>query len=321
MKNLFTFSLFLISTFANAQTACDSLDFVSIKYSPFTDSVIVVHVENNSSEIFSYPGFVLITDNGDTLAKENVDYFGIGSESVHRLQVRDGVHDPLDNFSGQLELFTGFYDTQVCNWALDRSLCADSPCDSLIIGFQNWGGALVIGDFAWSVVDSSATVVESGVLTMTSNEQYWFRSLCLEPGTYTYGLTALGEPSGGGPTLTVSSSSSFASPSISASLDWFNDPGAEIEFPFYLHCAETESPNGIIEKDSDSVRIMRIGHSLSIASIEPMKQLEIYTSDGKLLGSFFPNNTSFLFLEEPVGGLYLLRVQTTKGWSVSKFIY
>ncbi len=63
------------STTAFAQGPCDALNLVSVGYSPFTDTVIVVSVENNNTtEIFDYPGFVLIDSNGDTVAQEIVNY-------------------------------------------------------------------------------------------------------------------------------------------------------------------------------------------------------------------------------------------------------
>ncbi|MCB9185466.1 MAG: hypothetical protein H6601_01815 [Flavobacteriales bacterium] len=292
MKHLFAFSLFLISTLANAQTVCDSLDFVSIKYSPFTDSIIIVDVENNNpNEIFSYPGFVLLNENGDTLAKESVFYFGIGEESVHSLDVRAGVHDPIDNFTGTLKLYSGFYETFECEWDLDQSLCANAPCDSLVIGFQNWGGALVLGSFAWSVLDSSGTVIESGVLDMTVNEQYWFHGLCLEPGEYSYNLYALGEPSGGGPTMTVSSSTVYAAPTISMPFDWFS--GNVMEVPFYMHCVSSESPNSISETEAERPFIHQTDGQVSLQSRTAMLQIDVISADGKLIGTFSPNTNRF----------------------------
>ena len=131
MKKAILFPILLFATVLFGQDPCDDLSFVSIQYSPFTDTIINVHVENAGAEIFSYPGFVLLAPNGDTLAKEMVNYFGIGAESVHSLDVRDGVHDPLTDFTGTLELHTGFYDVLACDWQLNQSLCADTPCDSL----------------------------------------------------------------------------------------------------------------------------------------------------------------------------------------------
>ena len=320
MKHLFTFSFFLFSLSANAQTVCDSLDFVSVKYNPFTDSVIVVHVENNNtSEIFDYPGFVLLDANDDTLAKETVNYFGIGEESVHSLEVRSGVHNPLDNFEGTLQLYSDFYGTFECEWDIDQSLCADVPCDSVILGFQNWGGALVLGDFAWRVEDESAALVDSGSFTMEANDQYWFRAMCLEPGTYSYSLTALTPPSGGGPTLTVSTSTTFASPNMSVPLDWFNDPGAEIEFPFFQFCAE--SPNGIVSNEQKpNVTIHRKGNNLVVNSEMPIQQFELISMDGKLLHSSSPKTTRVVFQKPISNGLFVVRVITEEG-ATSRKVY
>jgi hypothetical protein len=319
MKHLFTFSIILISSFANAQNVCDLLDFVSVKYSPFTDSVIIVHVENNNqNEIFDYPGFVLLDSSNDTVAVETVNYFGIGEESVHSLAVRPGVYDPLNNFDGTLQLYSGFYDTFECEWDMNQSLCADSPCDSLIIGFQNWGGALVLGSFAWSVLDSTSTVVESGVLDMTANEQYWFHSICLSPGAYSYNLYALGQPSGGGPNMTASSSTTFASPTISMPFDWFS--GNVMEVPFYTHCVSSESPNAISEAEAERPFVHQTDGQVSLQSRTPMFQIDVITADGRLIGTFSPNTNRFNLQTQLPVGLYFFRVQTAEGWSVLKFV-
>jgi len=320
MKHLFAFSLILISTFANAQTVCDSLDFASIKYSPFTDTLIYVHVENNNpSEIFDYPGFVILDANDDTVAVEMVNYFGIGSESVHELSVRSGMHDPQDNFEGTLQLYSGFYDTFECEWDLDQSLCSNQPCDSVILGFQNFGGALVLGDFHWRLDDDGGMLVDSGSFTMEAQGQYWFNKICLEPGAYSYSLTALTPPSGGGPTLTISTSTTFASPTMSAPLDWFNDPGAEIEFPFFEFCAE--SPNGITDKlKQTEIKVLRNGSDLMLQSKEIIISALIYSIDGRLIESLNPNSTAFNLSNHIQHGAYLIRVQTPRGWSVLKVV-
>ncbi len=319
MKYLLTLSLFIVSTFVNAQTVCDSLDFMSIQYSPFTDTVIYVHVQNNNqNEIFDYPGFVLLDANDDTVALEMVNYFGIGQESVHPLNVRPGVHDPSDNFEGTLHLYSGFYDTFECEWDLNQTLCADQPCDSVIIGFQNWGGALVVGDFHWEVADESAAVVDSGSFTMEANNQYWFYGLCLEPGTYTYGLTALTSPSGGGPTLTVSSSTTFASPTMSAPLDWFNNPGAEIEFPFFTFCSP--SPNNIEDVlATSSVSVRQDFQNNQLVSSAPIKSVLIYSSNGQLVSELMPAAT-FVAIPNLAKGVYVASILTQKGSATAKLV-
>lgn len=319
MKHLFTLSILLLSVLAKAQTVCDSLEFVSVQYSPFTDSVVVVEVMNhNSNEIFDYPGFVLLDTNGDTVALETVNYFGIGETSIHSLNVRAGAHDPTTNFEGTLKLYSGFFEDFECEWDLDQTLCADSPCDSLIIGFQNWGGALVLGDFAWSVLDSTNTVIESGVLTMTANEQYWFRGFCLTPATYTYTLYALGQPSGGGPTMTASSNRWYGSAEISQYFDW--NSGNTLEIPFFDFCISESSPNGIEDHQEGSLAISRMGEQIIVSSKTVVKHLEILSADGKLVGNFNPNSDRFVLPANLTNGLYILRTETENGLSVIKFV-
>ncbi|MBI1289319.1 MAG: hypothetical protein GC178_17260 [Flavobacteriales bacterium] len=308
MKHLFAFFLFLISTLANAQTACDSLEFVSIQYSSFTDSVIVVKVMNhNTNEIFDYPGFVLLDDNGDTVALETVNYFGIGQQSVHLLNVRPGVHDSNSTFNGTLRLYSGFFQNLECEWSPDQSFCPNAGCDSLIIGFQNWGGALVLGDFAWSLLDSTNSIIDSGVLTMTANEQYWFKGFCLPHARYSYTLYALGQPSGGGPTMTVAADSWYGSPSISQPFNWSS--GNVLNFQFYDFCNDTEVPNGLQDVSNESpVKVIRNGESLQLRATDAMQMVEVFAANGSLVGIFNPNSDRFTLPTGLQPGLYIVRV-------------
>ena len=319
MKNILLFPVLLIASFAIAQDPCSDLNFVSIQYSPFTDTSIIVHVENNSSELFDYPGFVLIDSNGDTLAKEEVNFFGIGQESVHTLAVRPGVLDPTDDFVGELELHTGFYDTLQCAWQLNQSLCADTPCDSLIITFQNWGGALVLGDFHWIVTDSEQAVVDSGTFTMETQGQYWQHGLCLEPDTYNYSLTALGNPSGGGPVMTASSSSSFAAPSMLEYFEWFNQLTTVMEISFFSFCAEP--PNDVPETSSSETNIHvfqdREKHELVCSAL--VKDILIYSVSGQLVSELTPLSR-IVRLPRLNSGSYIAVLSTNKGEVRTKLI-
>jgi hypothetical protein len=235
------------------------------------------------------------------------------------LDVRTGIHDPLNNFEGRLELHTNFYDNLACSWDLDQSLCADEPCDSLILGFQNWGGALVVGDFQWRLEDENAAIVDSGSFTMTANNQYWFRGLCVEPGSYTYSLTALTSPSGGGPTLTVSNSTSFASPTMSTPLDWFNDPGAQIEFPFFEFCVQ--NPNSVERPVSENeIQVLRNGNDVVLQSKEVVKSAFVYSTNGRLVETLNPNSNRFQLLSGLQNGIYLIQVETVTGLTSVKVL-
>ena len=323
MKRILSLFLFIsLVSFTKAQSPCDDLNFISIGYSPFTDTVVVVAVENNSTtEIFDYPGFILINTNGDTVAKEIVNYFGIGAQSVHSLQVRPVVQDPLENFEGVLQLYSGFYSDFECEWQLNETLCTENECDSIILAFENYGGALVLGDFAWSLFDSTETVLESGTFTMEAQGQHWEKRLCLPKGMYSYTLAALGQPTGGGPTLTVSTSPWFLAPSIQQPFDWFNETATALEFPFYTHCIQEETPNGIDDiQNTLELRILTTGGQTIVQHTQNIDFVQIFALDGRMVASLKPNHTEFILPSNLNKGLYLVSLETELGLKTLKVI-
>jgi hypothetical protein len=321
MKHYIAFFLFIsLASFTNAQNVCDELNLVSIGYSPFTDTVIVVSVENNNAtEIFDYPGFVLIHTNGDTVAREGVNYFGIGAQSVHTLQVSLGAHNPIENFNGVLQLYSGFYNDFECEWQLNETLCTENECDSMILAFENYGGALVLGDFAWSLLDSTEAVLESGTFTMEAQGQYWEKRMCLPKGMYSYTLEALGQPTGGGPTMTASTSPWYLAPIIQQDFDWNAENVMEI--PFYLHCIAPEEPNRVEAAERESGFIVsRTEGQVVIEHTEVMQTVEIIGLDGKLIASFNPKQSAFTIPSTLKAGICLISVRTEDGISTIKVV-
>ena len=115
MKKIILFLFwFLTNQFLlGQQLSCDSVKISSIKLSTINPTVEVV-VKNTNVDIISYPGFILFNSNGDTLAQESVDYFGIGSNyQLHELSIINPLNLPL---SGYLELHSWFYDSLICNF-------------------------------------------------------------------------------------------------------------------------------------------------------------------------------------------------------------
>ena len=115
MKKIILFLFwFLANQFLlGQQLSCDSVKISSIKLSTINPTVEVV-VKNTNVDIISYPGFILFNSNGDTLAQESVDYFGIGSNyQLHELSIINPLNLPL---SGYLELHSWFYDSLICNF-------------------------------------------------------------------------------------------------------------------------------------------------------------------------------------------------------------
>lgn len=92
---------------------CDSVFIDCCSFNTFTSNTVTIEVSNYSSNIFSYPGFILFNANMDTMAIETVDYYGIGWEQTHILNVVHPVNLP---FEGLLELHTGFYSSLACSF-------------------------------------------------------------------------------------------------------------------------------------------------------------------------------------------------------------
>jgi hypothetical protein len=303
--------LLLASVSATAQDACNDLTILSVRYSPFTDTVIIVEATNVGSEVFSYPGFVLINANGDTLAKETVNFFGIGNQSVHHLAVRPGVATPLDLFEGTLQLHTGFFDALACTWPMDQTLCFNGGCTQLVVAFENWGGALVLGDFQWTLRNELGSEVASGIFTMTANSQYVSQSVCVARGTYQYTLEALGEPSGGGPTMSVYAGEWFNQPGLSQSANW--EGINTMEVPFFLHCIE-DAPNAVEAADHASgVRVYRHGAQTIITHTSDIHTVELLSLDGRSVGRWSPHATTFSVPSGMAAGVYAVRLGTAGG--------
>ena len=75
---------------------------------------MTIQVSNSSSYLFIYPGFVLFSTAMDTIAKETVTYFGIGSAAQpHTLNILLPLVLP---FTGYLNLYTNFYSSFACSF-------------------------------------------------------------------------------------------------------------------------------------------------------------------------------------------------------------
>lgn len=234
---------------------CAALTLQHVLYEAFSDTAVEVFVLNPSFAMFSYPGFILFDAEGDTVAKEVVNFFGIGTESLHVLPIHPDADLTSPVFNGHLELWTGFYEELACSFDLSMDLCPDT-CMMLMPSVQNAGGALSIGTYNWTI-DNVAGLVASGTLTMTAETQFNMDTLCLEPGRYWMHCTPQDEPTGGQPRFGVSRPSYFGGPS--EPLLW-NGPN-ELEFDWYLPCA------GIVE---------------GLPEIEGRGQLELTVTDGSL---------------------------------------
>ena len=110
---LLLLALLPITLFAQNLPACDSLLIECCDFS-LTENSMIITAENQSSVLFDYPGFVILDANEDTIAKETVNYFGIGwGPQQHTLSIYNAPDLP---FTGTLKLYTWFYESLSCTF-------------------------------------------------------------------------------------------------------------------------------------------------------------------------------------------------------------
>lgn len=291
-------------------TACDSLEIASIQWYAFTDTAIVVHVLNeNMSEIFDYPNFILFDANGDTLAKELVNFFGIGEESWHVLRIHPDATIPNAPFNGTLELWTLFTEELACSWEIPIDLCPPPACATLIPTIGNFGGALAIGTYSWSISDENFQVVATGQFEMTDQVQYDSDTICLPPGSYYMAASMDQPPTGGQPRYGVSTEGFITGPS--QDVPW--DLPVLMPFEFYLPC--DEGTNGIGAFDPNTgLMLVQEGAMLRVQRRDgsPIGKIDLLDAQGRLhyTGSSTAS-AAMIPLSGIGGGLCIVRTEHT----------
>jgi hypothetical protein len=117
MKKLLpVFFLFIFFSIAKAQNLpqCDSLIIQCCTFDSVAPNTLTIYVSNPSSVLFDYPNFTLFELSWDTVANEQVTYFGIGTwPQEHTLTISTPLSLP---FTGYLNLYTLFGDSLCCSW-------------------------------------------------------------------------------------------------------------------------------------------------------------------------------------------------------------
>lgn len=265
--------------------ACDSLVIVSIEYSAFNDTVIELTVSNNSSVLFDYPGFILFDSNGDTLAMETVNYFGIGQgPQVHVLAIRPSATLPTGSFNGTLELWTGFYVDHPCTFNITEDLCPPGPCSDAIVYIENTGGAFVVSSFSWIITDSLANTVGAGQLQL-GNQQYDTANVCLPPGVYTLSMT---QPNASGGQLYFG----MGTLSGATSEDFFVQGSTNMmDFGFYTLCIDGST--GLDAPTIDvGLDISIVNDMLSVSATRILGHVRIHDVQGRVLLEEVVNGSS-----------------------------
>ena len=327
MKHLSLTLLLLAALTGNLSAqnpACDSLFINSVKFDPLIDSFIVLNVTNQSTDIFSYPNWVITsTATGDTIGNETPNFFGIGSESQHALAIYPAaLADPTT--SVQIDLYSGFGQTLQCTYTHPMVLCPVTPnnCRTMYIELSNFGGAIVDAELDWTLTDG-ANVMETGTLVLEQNgQQTDLDSVCVAPGNYTVSIPST-QPFGGQLYLDVRADC--------PSNTWIGgvyqpDSGFAATFDFWANCSAPDSiPNSIADARSTSeVRayaangLLRVEHSGGL----PINQVQVFGLDGRLIATQrCAGPVCTLNLPALANNLYLVRTAHQGGISQHKVVH
>lgn len=129
MRSIVFILTLLVPLFTLSQNLpeCDSVVIDCCSYNTYNPNTVDIEVSNYSNNIFSYPGFILFDLNMDTIAKETVNYYGIGWNQIHSLNIVQPIDLPFEGF---LELHTGFYYSHLCTFPITIPDTVQTSIDS-----------------------------------------------------------------------------------------------------------------------------------------------------------------------------------------------
>ncbi|MCG3166755.1 MAG: hypothetical protein POELPBGB_02537 [Bacteroidia bacterium] len=307
--------LFTGTDFSAKADACDSLEVVYFGFNPFHDYELVVYVHNtNTVDFFSYPGFKLLNANGDTVATETVNFFGIGEYSAHRLLTSLTDIQPGEVFNGTLLLYTGFYDSLVCTFPVSQVLIPSTGCTYFTVYSSDFNGT-VEQPVNWEVTDAQGNVVFSGIHDYAADTFYYNSPVCLENGCYQLTLTASSPLEG-----MVQAGVNFLAFNIDTYLHM--DSGAtSASFTFGVY--ECDSVNSVAEYEGIDFRLFPNPASTQITLITPIKEqtnFVVYDMSCRRLckGSFLQNTT--IVTTDFAKGVYFIELISKEGIGRQRFI-
>ncbi|MBL7952786.1 MAG: T9SS type A sorting domain-containing protein [Flavobacteriales bacterium] len=292
--------------FASAQDPCAQLHVVGLNYGAFGDTVLHVTVHNASEEfIMSYPQFVLVNAEGDTVAREPMTFFVLSpGTSTHVMDRMPDVALPTASFTGTVVLFYHDVDGQhVCSFPIMAQLCPPACAPVNVFVYAEFGSHTT-STFPWTLVDSTGMEVGSGDLYLDLNGwQQDIDSLCLLPGSYTLQVS---QPEASGTAFRIGASQddiAFDGPRAPLAAGG----SAELTFTVFPACiAGTQSiPEeraGIVSLAVDGVQAT-LTHQRGL----PLGDITVHDASGRVLQKVHAiTSTTTLDLSGLSSGVYLI---------------
>lgn len=295
------------------QSPCSQLTVEQLQYDAFNPSAIELVVNNQSNDIFSYPSFLLVDNQGDTLAREQVSFFGIGTgPQAHYMVADPGVTLPTGYFDATLLLFGGFGDTLYCTWDLTNiSLCPPDSCIQAEVYLTNTGNLVDFFVAYWLTDTESGAQVATGYMQMDTLSATQFDTVCLPPGNYVLEFSPF-SPIDTNYVVGITTSYMF---SIGTNTAQQQDPTPlDLAFNWYEDCVDIS--NGLTEQESEDLMMLIDHDHLRITDPEgkALGDITLWSSDGRLLAARSTNaNTAELPVHDLAPGILLVRVVGPNG--------
>ena len=318
---LFALALTGIATMAFGQSLCDLVQIGDIRYDAFQDSTLLVEVINNSGDIFSYPGFILYDAAGDTIAKETVNFFGIGQNQISNLTLHPDAGAPTEVTGGKLELWVLFYDSLACTFPITQSLCPDTICNSLAFSLGNIGGALTNGTYTYSIKDELGNTLIATEFSLEDTVQLFEDHLCLPNGDYTLEISTDDNPVGGQPYfLLYEPASLFYGSSIGDHVSQ-STPTTTIPFSLYGNCPPVVNSTGEILPEA-SVEILAGPEGVwAIAREGQIKDMLLYDLSGRLMSRKHGASDRMFLPSGNFRGMYLVQLILENGARTTRLVF
>jgi hypothetical protein len=314
MKKLLAPAAFLFLTAAAcAQSPCALVSIEQIRYAATDAGMVEVLVNNQSGEFFSYPSFLLIGTSGDTLAQEQVNFFGLGQGiQAHYLEIRNGVDLSLP-FPATLVLSGNFGDVVHCSWDFtDVELCPADECVNAEIYIMDMG-TLEAFDVPWWIVHTgTGAMVATGTISMDGVQSMHFGSTCLPPGQYVIGLSPFTPIT----TQHVVGITSNSMHSIGTNTLEQQDPTPlDLAFGWYSICAAIT--NSVTTATTTGQVIVALDHGMLVVRAqghERLGRVELWSTEGRLLARQDVPGTDILFpVHDLATGMVLVRLERPTG--------
>jgi len=303
-----------------AQSPCDDLIVLPPRYDAFDPGRIEVWVTNQSAEIFSYPNFVLLDDQGQVLASETVATFGLAASSAHSMQVVPGANLPTGPFDATLQLFGNFGDTLFCSWSFQSlTLCTPEDCTPAIIHLTNTAVLTSFQAFWWVTNTATNEQVATGNFAMNEVDATQFDTLCLPPGEYVLDFSPF-SPIDATYIMGITPNAEFT-PGIDGTQQPDDTP-LNIAFNWYMACSE--GTNSVAEHNEPRPALVVDQGLLRITDPRgrALGEVSLWGSDGRLIGTHATNtSTAAIPVHALSTGIIVVRVMNAQGKPFAQRIY